>query len=94
MFMAFFFLPTEAAGKAALGSKFIILDAAPHHYSCKTAYVASVINLHPKKPLKRIMTIKLMFRVNSLPELLEKHLEYVKTGLPGRIFLDNNNLVV
>lgn len=91
-----FFLPTEAAGKAALGSEVhIILDAAPHIViPAKTTYVASVAQFTPKTVETDNERLKLMFRVRAriAPELLEKHLEYVKTGLPGRAYirLDNN----
>lgn len=91
-----FFLPTEAAGKAALGSEVhIILDAAPHIViPANTTYVASVAQFTPKTVETDNERLKLMFRVRAriAPELLEKHLEYVKTGLPGRAYirLDNN----
>lgn len=91
-----FFLPTEAAGQAALGSDVhIILDAAPHIViPAKTTYVASVAQFTPKTVETDNERLKLMFRVRARisPELLEKHLEYVKTGLPGRAYirLDNN----
>lgn len=91
-----FFLPTEAAGKAALGSEVhIILDAAPHIViPAKTTYVASVAQFTPKTVETDNERLKLMFRVRAriAPELLEKHLEYVKTGLPGRAYirLDHN----
>ena len=48
-------------------------------------------------PLKPVETdnerLKLMFRVRARisPELLEKHLEYVKTGLPGRAYIRLDN---
>ena len=90
-----FFLPTEAAGKAALGSDVhIILDAAPHIViPAKTTYVASVAQFTPKTVETDNERLKLMFRVRAriAPELLEKHLEYVKTGLPGRAYIRLDN---
>ncbi|HEK3214936.1 TPA: HlyD family efflux transporter periplasmic adaptor subunit [Proteus mirabilis] len=90
-----FFLPTEAAGKAALGSDVhIILDAAPHIViPAKTTYVASVAQFTPKTVETDNERLKLMFRVRARisPELLEKHLEYVKTGLPGRAYIRLDN---
>lgn len=90
-----FFLPTEAAGKAALGSEVhIILDAAPHIViPAKTTYVASVAQFTPKTVETDNERLKLMFRVRAriAPELLEKHLEYVKTGLPGRAYIRLDN---
>lgn len=90
-----FFLPTEAAGKTALGSDVhIILDAAPHIViPAKTTYVASVAQFTPKTVETDNERLKLMFRVRARisPELLEKHLEYVKTGLPGRAYIRLDN---
>lgn len=90
-----FFLPTEDAGKAALGSEVhIILDAAPHIViPAKTTYVASVAQFTPKTVETDNERLKLMFRVRARisPELLEKHLEYVKTGLPGRAYIRLDN---
>lgn len=90
-----FFLPTEAAGKTALGSDVhIILDAAPHIViPAKTTYIASVAQFTPKTVETDNERLKLMFRVRARisPELLEKHLEYVKTGLPGRAYIRLDN---
>ncbi|OAT39246.1 HlyD family secretion protein [Proteus myxofaciens] len=90
-----FFLPTEAAGKAALGSDVhIILDAAPNLViPAKTTYVASVAQFTPKTVETDNERLKLMFRIRARisPELLEKHLEYVKTGLPGRAYIRLDN---
>ncbi|ETT05406.1 HlyD family secretion protein [Providencia alcalifaciens] len=86
-----FFLPTEQAGKAALGSEVhIILDAAPNIViPAKTTFVASVAQFTPKTVETQNERLKLMFRVRARisPELLEKHLEYVKTGLPGKAYV-------
>ncbi|TQI80887.1 HlyD family secretion protein [Serratia fonticola] len=91
-----FFLPTEQAGQVAIGSDVhVILDAAPAlRIPAKTTFVASVAQFTPKTVETDNERLKLMFRVKARisPELLEKHLEYVKTGLPGMAYvrLDNN----
>ncbi|QLR03191.1 HlyD family secretion protein [Providencia rettgeri] len=86
-----FFLPTEQAGKVALGSEVhIILDAAPNIViPAKTSFVASVAQFTPKTVETQNERLKLMFRVRARisPELLKKHLEYVKTGLPGKAYV-------
>lgn len=86
-----FFLPTEDAGKAALGSDVhIVLDAAPNIViPAQTTFVASVAQFTPKTVETQNERLKLMFRVRARisPELLEKHLEYVKTGLPGKAYI-------
>ncbi|ELX8378257.1 HlyD family secretion protein [Providencia vermicola] len=86
-----FFLPTEDAGKVALGSDVhIVLDAAPNIViPAKATFVASVAQFTPKTVETQNERLKLMFRVRARisPELLEKHLEYVKTGLPGKAYV-------
>ncbi|WP_323085061.1 HlyD family secretion protein [Providencia alcalifaciens] len=86
-----FFLPTEQAGKVALGSEVhIILDAAPNIViPANATFVASVAQFTPKTVETQNERLKLMFRVRARisPELLEKHLEYVKTGLPGKAYI-------
>ncbi|MGO2333774.1 HlyD family secretion protein [Providencia sp.] len=86
-----FFLPTEDAGKVALGSDVhIILDAAPNIViPAKATFVASVAQFTPKTVETQNERLKLMFRVRARisPELLEQHLEYVKTGLPGKAYI-------
>jgi HlyD family secretion protein len=86
-----FFLPTEQAGQVAIGSEVhVILDAAPTlRIPAKITYVASVAQFTPKTVETDNERLKLMFRVKARisPELLEKHLEYVKTGLPGMAYV-------
>ncbi|EKT57550.1 HlyD family secretion protein [Providencia sneebia] len=86
-----FFLPTEDAGKVAIGSDaHIVLDAAPNIViPAKTTFVASVAQFTPKTVETQNERLKLMFRIRARisPELLEKHLEYVKTGLPGKAYV-------
>lgn len=49
------------------------------------SFVASVAQFTPKTVETSDERLKLMFRVKARipPELLQQHLEYVKTGLPG-----------
>ncbi|AIU74320.1 membrane protein [Hafnia alvei FB1] len=91
-----FFLPTEQAGRVAIGSDVhVVLDAAPTlRLPAKATFVASVAQFTPKTVETDNERLKLMFRVKARisPELLEKYLEYVKTGLPGMAYvrLDNS----
>lgn len=91
-----FFLPSEIAGRVALGSEVrLVLDAAPDMVIPATvSFVASAAQFTPKTVETASERQKLMFRVKAkiAPELLQKYLEYVKTGLPGEawIKLDSN----
>ena len=82
-----FFLPTEAAGRVAVGTEVrIVLDTAPQWpIPAKVSYVASNAQFTPKTVETASERQKLMFRVRAQidRELLQRHLEYVKTGLPG-----------
>jgi len=82
-----FFLPETAVGKVALGSDVrIVLDAAPQYViSAKVSYVSSTAQFTPKTVETASERQKLMFRVKAQisPELLQKQLKLVKTGLPG-----------
>jgi HlyD family secretion protein len=82
-----FFLPTEQAGKVALGSDIrLVIDALPNYViPAKASFVASVAQFTPKTVETESERLKLMFRVkaNIAPELLKQYLEGVKTGLPG-----------
>jgi len=82
-----FFLPETVAGRVALGSDVrLILDAAPHLVlPAKVTFVASTAQFTPKTVETASERQKLMFRVKAQidPELLLRHLEQVKTGLPG-----------
>lgn len=86
-----FFLPTEAAGRLALGSEVrIVLDAAPGHaIPAKVSFIASTAQFTPKTVETASEREKLMFRVRARidRELLLKHLEHVKTGLPGEAWV-------
>lgn len=82
-----FFLPTEQAGLLKIGGDArLVLDAAPDlRVPATISFVASVAQFTPKTVETRDERLKLMFRVKArIPqELLQQHLEYVKTGLPG-----------
>jgi HlyD family secretion protein len=86
-----FFLPERQAGRVALGSDVrLVLDAAPQYViPAKVSYVASVAQFTPKTVETASEREKLMFRVKARidPALLEKHMEQVKTGLPGMAYL-------
>ena len=82
-----FFLPETVAGRVALGSDVrIILDAAPAYVlPAKVSFVASTAQFTPKTVETASERQKLMFRIKAQldPQLLQKHLAQVKTGLPG-----------
>ena len=86
-----FFLPETVAGRVALGSEVrIVLDAAPQYVIPATvSFVASTAQFTPKTVETASERQKLMFRVKAriAPELLRKHLEQVKTGLPGQAWI-------
>jgi HlyD family secretion protein len=82
-----FFLPETVAGRVALGSEVrIVLDAAPDYpVPARVSFVASQAQFTPKTVETASERQKLMFRVRARVdrELLLRHLEQVKTGLPG-----------
>lgn len=86
-----FFVPETLAGRIALGSEVrIVLDAAPRFViPAKVSFVASVAQFTPKTVETESERQKLMFRVKAriAPELLERRLDQVKTGLPGVAWL-------
>ncbi|QDF98341.1 hemolysin D [Azoarcus sp. DD4] len=86
-----FFLPETAAGRVALGSEArIVLDAAPAYViPARISFVASTAQFTPKTVETASERQKLMFRVKAQipPELLQKHLTLVKTGVPGVAWL-------
>jgi HlyD family secretion protein len=86
-----FFLPETAAGRVALGSEVrLVLDIAPQFViPAKVSFVASSAQFTPKTVETASERQKLMFRVRAQidRELLLKHLEQVKTGLPGVAWL-------
>lgn len=82
-----FFLPETVAGRVAIGSEVrILLDAAPGYViPAKISFVASTAQFTPKTVETASERQKLMFRVKAQidPDLLQKHQQRVKTGLPG-----------
>lgn len=86
-----FFLPTEAAGKVALGSDIrLVLDALPNYViPAKASFVASVAQFTPKTVETENERLKLMFRVRARidPHLLKQHIDQVKTGVPGMAYV-------
>jgi HlyD family secretion protein len=81
------FVPTEHAGKINIGSDArILLDALPGVVIPATvSFVAPRAQFTPKEVETQTEREKLMFRVKVKidPALLKKHVEKVKTGLPG-----------
>ena len=86
-----FFLPEPVAGRLALGSEVrIVLDAAPQLViPARVSFVASTAQFTPKTVETASERQKMMFRVKAqiAPELLQKHVQLVKTGLPGMAWL-------
>ncbi|MBA1263546.1 HlyD family secretion protein [Stutzerimonas sp. NM35] len=86
-----FFLPERQAGRVAIGADVhLVIDAAPQYViPAKVSYVASVAQFTPKTVETESEREKLMFRVKARldPELLSKHMDQVKTGLPGMAYL-------
>lgn len=86
-----FFLPTAEAGRVAIGSEVrLVLDAAPQWViPAKATFVSDVAQFTPKTVETQDEREKLMFRVRAhiSPDLLRRHIEQVKTGLPGRVYV-------
>jgi HlyD family secretion protein len=86
-----FFLPTDWAGRVALGAETrIVLDAAPQFViPAKVTYVADVAQFTPKTVETAEERQKLTFRIKAhIPEeLLKKYVRDVKTGLPGMAYV-------
>lgn len=86
-----FFLPTGAVGRLAVGGEArIVLDAAPQYVIPATvSFVADVAQFTPKTVETAEERQKLLFRVKVRidPDLLNRHLDKVKTGLPGAAYV-------
>lgn len=86
-----FFLPETVAGRVALGTEVrIVLDVAPEIViPARVSFVASTAQFTPKTVETASERQKLMFRVKARipPELLQKYLDQVKTGLPGEAWI-------
>jgi HlyD family secretion protein len=86
-----FFLPTAQAGRIGLSTDVrLVLDAAPQYIiPAKITFVADVAQFTPKTVETEEERLKLMFRIKAQipPELLQKYIQQVKTGLPGRAYV-------
>jgi HlyD family secretion protein len=82
-----FFLPTRTVGRVGVGSEArLLLDAWPQFViPARISLVANVAQFTPKTVETESEREKLVFRVRAQidPELLQRHIRYVKTGLPG-----------
>lgn len=91
------YLPSGQAGKVRVGAEARLkLDALPNIVIPATvSFVAPEAQFTPKTVETRTEREKLMFRikVKISPELLRKHIEKVKTGLPGEAYVKLNNSV-
>ena len=89
-----FFLPTEQAGRVAIGAEArVVLDAAPVYViPARVSFVADVAQFTPKTVETAEERQKLMFRIKAriAPDLLQQHLHQVKTGLPGMAYVRLN----
>lgn len=86
-----FFLPEMVAGRIAIGTEVrIVLDAAKNVViPARVSFVADNAQFTPKMVETASERQKLMFRVKAKidPALLQKHIQQVKTGLPGVAYI-------
>ncbi|PYZ99670.1 glycoside hydrolase family 43 [Gammaproteobacteria bacterium 2W06] len=86
-----FFLPTEQAGRLAIGAEARIVLTAAREYviPAEVSFVADESQFTPKTVETREERARLMFRVRASidPELLREYLRQVKTGLPGMAYV-------
>lgn len=86
-----FFLPTRLAGQLTLQSEArIVVDARPDiALPARVSFIADVAQFTPKTVETHDEREKLMFRVKAriAPALLRQHLDKVKTGLPGVVWV-------
>ena len=86
-----FFLPATQAGRGAIGADGRrVLDAAPQSViPAKISFVSAVAQFTPKTVETEEERQKLMFRIKAQisPDLLRKHIQQVKTGLPGMAYV-------
>src|SRR5918996_2104465 len=89
-----FFLPTEQAGRVALGAEVrLVLDAAPQYaIPARATFVADVAQFTPRTVETQEERARLMFRVRARvdPDLLDRYIRQVKTGLPGVAYVRLN----
>lgn len=86
-----FFLPTEAAGRVAIGGEArLLLDAAPGRaVPAQISFVAARAQFTPKQVETRSERERMMFRIKARvpPALVRQHLDQVKTGLTGMAYV-------
>lgn len=89
-----FFLPTDAAGRVAIGADVhLVLDAIPQYVvPARATFVADVAQFTPKTVETAEERQKLMFRIKAKisADLLRKYIQQVKTGLPGMAYVRLN----
>lgn len=85
------FLPTSEAGRLPIGAEArIIFDAAPQYVvPASVSFVATEAQFTPKYVETQSEREKLMFRVKVQlpPDVLEKYVAWVKTGVPGVAYI-------
>ena len=85
------FLPTGQAGRLRIGDEArMIFDAIPEYViPAKVTFVSPEAQFTPKEVETRTEREKLMFRVKVYvdPELLAKHSDIVKSGVPGTTYI-------
>ena len=85
------YLPTQDVGKIKVGSDArIVLDAYPDHpIPAKVSFIATQAQFTPKSVETRSERDKLMFRVRVRidADLLRRHAESVRSGLPGLAYV-------
>lgn len=90
-----FFLPTEQAGRVALGAEVhLVFDALPQYVvPARVTFVADVAQFTPKTVETAEERQKLMFRIKAkiAPELLKKYIRLVKTGVPGVAYVPTSS---
>ena len=85
------FLPTAQAGRLRIGDEArMVIDAIPEYViPAKVSFVSPEAQFTPKEVETRTEREKLMFRVKVQldPELLAKHADIMKTGVPGTTYV-------
>ncbi len=86
-----FFLPSEAAGRVAIGGEArLLLDAAPGRaVPAQISFVATRAQFTPKQVETRSERERMMFRIKARvpPALVRQYLDQVKTGLTGMAYV-------
>ncbi|APZ51154.1 HlyD family secretion protein [Salipiger abyssi] len=86
-----FFLPTEEAGRTGIGTEVrLVMDAAPEiAIPASVSFVSDVAQFTPRTVETEQERLKLTFRVRARidPDLLQRYITQVKTGLPGMAYV-------